>query len=130
MQCYLCLLLSADEIGHECEVSSRWDEGKDTFRLPALKLHTWVETHIIKKTRILSSKTIIGVISAFGHLHTCRLQNATQLGLTEPTIKDRVRSGIPENLMQASITPMISANIVAPKQQQDERMVLQADHII
>lgn len=51
----LRLLLSADVIGHEREVSIRWDERQDTLRLPAPEPHAWVETHVIKKPRILSS---------------------------------------------------------------------------
>lgn len=41
-------------IGHQCEVSIWRDEREDTLRLPALKPHTRVETHVIEKTRILS----------------------------------------------------------------------------
>lgn len=51
----LRLLLRADVIGHEREVSIRWDERQDTLRLPAPEPHAWVETHVIKKPRILSS---------------------------------------------------------------------------
>lgn len=45
-------------IVHENEVSVWRDEREDTLRLPALKPHTWVETHVIKKTRILLSNTM------------------------------------------------------------------------
>lgn len=47
------LLLGADVIVHESEVSIWGDEGEDTLRLPPLEPHTRVETHIIKNTRIL-----------------------------------------------------------------------------
>lgn len=52
----LCLLLGADMIGHECEVSVRGDEGEDTLGLPTLIAHAWVETHVIEKTRVLQSQ--------------------------------------------------------------------------
>ena len=35
----------------------------------------------------------------------------------EPTIKDSVKSGIPESLTQASMTPWISAHTVVPVDQ-------------
>lgn len=40
-------------IVHEDKVSIWGDEGEDTLRLPALKPHTRMETHIIQNTRIL-----------------------------------------------------------------------------
>lgn len=52
----LCLLLGADMIVHECEVSIGRDEREGALRLPALEPHTRVEAHVIEKTRILSSK--------------------------------------------------------------------------
>lgn len=45
-------------IVHENEVSVWRDEREDTLRLPALKPHAWVETHVIEKTRILLSNTM------------------------------------------------------------------------
>lgn len=52
----LCLLLRADMIVHECEMSIWRDERESALWLPALKPHTRVETHVIEKTGILSSK--------------------------------------------------------------------------
>lgn len=104
----LRLLLRADVISHEREVSIRWDERQDTLRLPAPEPHAWVETHVIKKPRILSS-TVRSVTKA----------KHWQLGIKDweevtPTIKDIVRSGIPLSFTQASITPWISADTVVP----------------
>lgn len=52
------LLLRADVIVHEDEVSVRRNEREDTLRLPTLVPHTWVETHIVKETGILLTKTL------------------------------------------------------------------------
>lgn len=49
----LYLLLGADMIVHESEVSIWGDKREDTLRLPTFKPHTWVETHIIENTWIL-----------------------------------------------------------------------------
>lgn len=51
------LLLRADMIVHENEVSIWRDKREDTLRLPALKPHTRVKTHVIEQTRILWTKT-------------------------------------------------------------------------
>ena len=67
---WLCLLLRADMIGHECEVPIWRDEREDTLRLPALKPHTRVETHVVEKTRILSPNKATTVMPVSECLHT------------------------------------------------------------
>ena len=47
------LLLGADVVGHECEISIGGDEREDSLRLPALESHTRVETHVVQESGIL-----------------------------------------------------------------------------
>lgn len=74
MQLRQCLLLRADMIVHECEVSVRRDEREDALRLPALEPHARVETHVVEETRILPSKTTTTMASEFLKLKKTRRQ--------------------------------------------------------
>lgn len=114
------LLLRADVIVHENEVSIRRNEREDALRLPTLISHAWVETYIVKETGILLTKTFAqlgSLCSPTGKsdLSKSPLSRNRQRKCKIQTIKDKVRSGIPLSLTQASITPWISANTVEPK---------------
>lgn len=111
---HMYLLLRANMISHECEVSIWRDEREDVLRLPTLEAHTRVKTHVIQKPRILWPEGTTP--SEFHTLTNKQTDQPDSVGhkAKRPTMKDSVRSGIPVSLTHASMTPWISANTVVP----------------